>query len=135
MLKQVENGQRPTVGTRLMMGASVATLAAGLFVATAVIGYFDLGAVLAALRPIGVAGFLIVVLSQLALGLPLGLAWWTVAPRQPLLLNLMNAGSGIFTCAVAALCRRALLQHLQHRPVPTLRRCRTALLLRALISS
>lgn len=64
--------------------ASVATLAAGLFVATAVIGYFDLGAVLAALRPIGVAGFLIVVLSQLALGLPLGLAWWTVAPRQPL---------------------------------------------------
>lgn len=63
--------------------ASAAALAAGLFIATAVIGYFNLGAVLSALRPIGFGGFLIVLLAQLALGLPLGLAWWTVAPRQP----------------------------------------------------
>ena len=64
--------------------AAVAALAAGLFVATAVVGYFDFGAVLAALRPIGVLGFLVVILAQLAMALPLGLAWWTVAARQPL---------------------------------------------------
>jgi putative membrane protein len=64
--------------------AAIAALAAGLFIATAVIGYFNFGAVLAALRPIGVPGFMVVVLAQLAMALPLGLAWWTVAPRQPL---------------------------------------------------
>lgn len=64
--------------TRLVAAAAIA---AGLFVAVAVIGYFDVGAVLAAVRPIGVGGFVAVVMFQAALSLPLGLAWWTVAAR------------------------------------------------------
>lgn len=63
--------------------AGMAALAAGGILAIAVIGYFDFGQVLSALRPVGVGGFVIVVLAQLALGLPLGLAWWTVALKQP----------------------------------------------------
>src|ERR1035437_2359685 len=63
--------------------AGMASLTAGFILAIAVIGYFDFGQVLSALRPVGVGGFLIVVLAQLALGLPLGLAWWTVALKQP----------------------------------------------------
>ena len=43
MLKQVETGQRPTVGARLMMGASVATLA--LVLATPVLAQTVLGPV------------------------------------------------------------------------------------------
>ena len=56
----------------------------GLFLATAVIGYFDVGAVLAAMAPIGVWGFAAVIVAQLALYAPLGLAWWLVAPGAPL---------------------------------------------------
>ena len=47
----------------------------GLTVAVAVIGYFNFGAVLAAIRPIGPGGFLVVILAQVALFIPLGLAW------------------------------------------------------------
>jgi putative membrane protein len=63
---------------------AIAAAAAGLFVATAVVGYFNFGAVLAAMRPVGFGGFLAAVASQLVLYLPLGLAWWMVAPGQPL---------------------------------------------------
>ena len=52
----------------------------GLFVATAVVGYFNFAAVLAAIRPIGAVGFLSAIAAQVALFLPLGLAWWLVAP-------------------------------------------------------
>ncbi|MDR3511554.1 MAG: lysylphosphatidylglycerol synthase domain-containing protein [Caulobacteraceae bacterium] len=58
---------------------AIAAAVIGLFVATAVIGYFNFGAVLAAIRPIGVSGFLAVVAAQLVLFVPLGLAWWLVA--------------------------------------------------------
>jgi putative membrane protein len=54
----------------------------GLAVATAVVGYFNFGAVLAAMRPIGVPGFLAVIAAQLVLFIPLGLAWWRVAPGE-----------------------------------------------------
>jgi glycosyltransferase 2 family protein len=52
----------------------------GLAVATAVIGYFNVGAVLKAIAPIGVGGFLAVVAAQVVLFAPLGFAWWLVAP-------------------------------------------------------
>ena len=53
----------------------------GLVIATAVIGYFNFGSVLAAMRPIGVGGFLVVVVAQVALFGPLGFAWWLVGPE------------------------------------------------------
>lgn len=68
-------------------GARAATVGAaliGLFIATIVIAYHDFGAVLAAMRPIGPAGFVAVMAAQLALFAPLGLAWWLVAPDQPI---------------------------------------------------
>ena len=52
----------------------------GLFIATAVIAYFNVGAVIAAIRPIGVPGFLAVLAAQVAIFIPLGLAWWLVTP-------------------------------------------------------
>lgn len=61
------------------VGAIVAALI-GLAVATAVIAYFNVGAVLAAIVPIGLAGFVEVIAAQLVLFIPLGLAWWLVAP-------------------------------------------------------
>jgi putative membrane protein len=62
--------------------AIIATIV-GLAIATAVIGYFNAGAVLAAIRPIGVRGFLVVVVAQLALFVPLGLAWWLASTSAP----------------------------------------------------
>ena len=56
----------------------------GLAVATAVIGYFNFGAVLAAMRPIGVPGFLAVIAAQLCLFVPLGLAWRLAASGENL---------------------------------------------------
>jgi putative membrane protein len=56
---------------------------AGLIVATAVIGYFNVGAVLAAMRPIGVRGFAAALAAQLVLFIPLGLAWRLVAAQGP----------------------------------------------------
>ena len=55
----------------------------GLIVATAVIGYFNFGAVLKAMAPIGVGGFLVVIAAQVVLFAPLGVAWWLVAPGEP----------------------------------------------------
>jgi putative membrane protein len=59
---------------------AIAAAVIGLFAATAVIGYFNFGAVLAAIRPIGAWGFLTVIAAQLGLFIPLGMAWWLVAP-------------------------------------------------------
>jgi putative membrane protein len=59
---------------------AIAAAVVGLLIATAVIGYFNVGSVLAAIRPIGVRGFLVVLAAQIGLFAPLGLAWWTVAP-------------------------------------------------------
>jgi putative membrane protein len=60
----------------------------GLIAATVVIAYANVGAVIAAIRPIGVRGFLTVIAAQVALFIPLGLAWWCVtqtgAERAPL---------------------------------------------------
>lgn len=67
-------------GARLFAAAAAAT---GLGAAVALIGYVDFGSVVAAIRPIGLRGFVIVVLAQALLGAPLGLAWWTVARDQP----------------------------------------------------
>ena len=54
----------------------------GLFVATGVIAYFNAGKVLAAVAPIGWGGFAAVVAAQVALFVPLGLAWWVVDPHE-----------------------------------------------------
>jgi putative membrane protein len=62
---------------------AIAAAVIGLFVATAVVGYFNFSAVLAAMRPIGLAGFLAVIAAQLCLFVPLGLAWWLVARGEP----------------------------------------------------
>ena len=66
-------------GGRARASAIVAALI-GLAVATAVIGYFNVGSVLRAIAPIGLGGFVAVIAAQLALFLPLGMAWWLVAP-------------------------------------------------------
>ncbi|HEY2481412.1 MAG TPA: lysylphosphatidylglycerol synthase domain-containing protein [Caulobacteraceae bacterium] len=55
---------------------------AGALVAIVVIARFNFGAVLAAIRPIGATDFLVVIAAQLALFIPLGLAWWLAAPGQ-----------------------------------------------------
>jgi putative membrane protein len=54
----------------------------GLFVATGVIAYFNAGKVLAAVAPIGWGGFAAVIAAQVALFVPLGLAWWVVDPHE-----------------------------------------------------
>jgi glycosyltransferase 2 family protein len=63
---------------------AIAAAVIGLFVATGVVAYSNFGAVLAAMRPIGVAGFIAVIVAQLALFIPLCLAWWLVAPGEPI---------------------------------------------------
>ena len=62
-------------------GTAVGAAAIGLLVATGVVAYFNFGAVLAAMRPIGVGGFALAVAAQLALFIPLGMAWWIVAAK------------------------------------------------------
>jgi putative membrane protein len=62
--------------------AAIAAAVVGLLIATAVIGYFKVGSVLAAIKPIGLGGFLAVVGAQVGLFVPLGLAWWVVAPVE-----------------------------------------------------
>jgi putative membrane protein len=54
----------------------------GLIIATGVIAYFNANKVIAAIEPIGRAGFLAVVAAQVALFVPLGLAWWVVDPHE-----------------------------------------------------
>jgi len=63
--------------------ATIVAAMIGLAVATAVIGYFNFGAVLKAMAPIGVGGFLAVIAAQAILFIPLGIAWWLVAPSEP----------------------------------------------------
>lgn len=58
---------------------AIAAAVLGLAAGTAVIGYFNFGAVLAAIQPVGLSGFALVIASQLALFAPLGLAWWLVS--------------------------------------------------------
>ena len=58
---------------------AVAAMVISLLVATAVVAYFNVGAVLAAMRPIGIGGFATAVAAQLALFVPLGVAWWLVS--------------------------------------------------------
>jgi len=62
---------------------AIVAAVAGLAIVTAIAAYVDFGAVIAAIRPIGIAGFLVVVTAQALLCAPLGLAWWTVAREQP----------------------------------------------------
>jgi putative membrane protein len=64
------------------LGGIVASIV-GLAVATAVIGYFNVGAVVQAIVPIGIGGFICVIGAQIVLFIPLGLAWWLVAPCPP----------------------------------------------------
>ncbi|HUO23245.1 MAG TPA: lysylphosphatidylglycerol synthase domain-containing protein [Caulobacteraceae bacterium] len=47
----------------------------GLTIAIGVIAYFNFGQVLAAIRPIGARGFVAIIVAQVALFVPLGLAW------------------------------------------------------------
>jgi putative membrane protein len=77
--------------TAAARGRATAVIAAviGLFIATAIISYFNVGAVLAAIRPIGVRGFAVAVAAQLILFVPLGLAWWLAAPGA-------GKGPGVF---------------------------------------
>lgn len=67
--------QSPPASSGKARATAVLAGAIGLTVAVAVIGYFNFGAVLAAIRPIGPGGFLVVILAQVALFIPLGLAW------------------------------------------------------------
>jgi putative membrane protein len=59
-----------------------AAAALGLLIAAAVIGYFKVGTVLSAMKPIGLGGFALAVAAQLALFIPLGLAWWLAAAER-----------------------------------------------------
>lgn len=60
--------------------APAAMAAAGLLVAAGVIRAFDLRSVLAAIRPVGGAGFGLLIGVQVLMGFPLGVAWWLAAP-------------------------------------------------------
>jgi putative membrane protein len=62
--------------------SAIAIAVVGALVAIAVIAHFNFGAVLAAIRPIGATNFLVIVAAQLTLYIPLGLAWWLVAPGE-----------------------------------------------------
>lgn len=63
--------------------ASVVAAIVGLIIALSVIGYFNFGGVLTAIRPIGATGFLAVVAAQVGLFIPLGLAWWLLSSCAP----------------------------------------------------
>lgn len=47
------------------------------------IGYFSFGSVLASMARVGWGGFVLTIVCQLALFMPLGLAWLLVAPTEP----------------------------------------------------
>jgi putative membrane protein len=63
-------------------GTAVAAAVIGLAVATGVVAYFNVGAVLAAMRPIGLGGFALAIAAQLLLFIPLGGAWWLAAAKS-----------------------------------------------------
>lgn len=65
---------------RVRAGGVIAAIL-GVFVATGIVAYFNAGAVLKAIEPIGLPGFAAVIAAQLVLFVPLGVAWWVVAPR------------------------------------------------------
>jgi putative membrane protein len=69
---------------RLSSAAPIAAAVLGAFAATAIIGYFNYHTVLRAMAPVGWGGSGLVIASQLALMAPLGLAWYLVAPGEPL---------------------------------------------------
>ncbi len=56
----------------------------GLIIVTGVIAYYNAGKVFAAVAPIGVWGFIEVMAAQVVLFIPLGLAWWVIAPDESL---------------------------------------------------
>jgi putative membrane protein len=70
--------------TRLSAVAPFAAAVVGVFIATAVVGYFNYHAVLAAMAPVGWLGSALVIAAQLGLFAPLGLAWFLVAPGEPI---------------------------------------------------
>ena len=70
--------------TKLSSAAPIAAAVLGAFIATAVIGYFNYHAVLAAMAPVGWGGAILVIAAQVVLMAPLGLAWFLVAPGEPL---------------------------------------------------
>lgn len=67
---------------RARAGAILAAVV-GLVLGTAVVAYANVGAVAAAIRPIGAHGFVPVIAVQIALFVPLGLAWWMVSRAGP----------------------------------------------------
>jgi len=69
---------------KLSSAAPVAAAVLGVFIATAVIAYFNYHAVLRAMAPVGLGGSFLVILAQLTLMVPLGLAWFIVASGEPL---------------------------------------------------
>lgn len=70
--------------TKLSSAAPIAAAVVGVFVATAVIGYFNYHSVLRSMAPVGWGGSVLVLAAQLALFPALGLAWFLVAPGAPL---------------------------------------------------
>jgi putative membrane protein len=78
-MSETESPGRPSKAKTTAIIAAVI----GLFVGTGVIAYFNAGKVLAAVAPIGWGGFLAVIVAQVALFVPLGLAWWVVDPNEP----------------------------------------------------
>src|SRR6185312_11368188 len=78
LMTETEILNRPSKAKTTAMIAAVI----GLIIATGVIAYVNANKVIAAIEPIGRGGFLAVVLAQVALFAPLGLAWWVVDPHE-----------------------------------------------------
>lgn len=77
-MSETEILKRPSKAKTTAMVAAVI----GLVIGTGVIAYFNAGKVLAAVAPIGWGGFIAVMAAQVALFVPLGLAWWVVDPHE-----------------------------------------------------
>ena len=67
---------------RRVKGFAIVAGLASLALATVVLGYFNIGQVVAAMRPVGLAGFAAAIAAQVVLFVPLGLAWWSLTDRQ-----------------------------------------------------
>ncbi len=61
---------------------AVAAAMAGVVLAIVVVGYFNVGQVLAAMQRIGLGGFAAAIAAQVVLFLPLGMAWWVLTERD-----------------------------------------------------
>jgi putative membrane protein len=90
-MSDLPSSKPANTGSRARVTAIVAAIL-GLAVATAVIGYFNVGAILKAIAPIGVLGFVTVIAAQMVLFIPLGLAWWMVTPCPPAKAPLLMGG-------------------------------------------